>query len=248
MIYVTVNCKLMIGFSTGSFHQPVHENVGHGRVQRRPHCHAVNLVIKFSIKLQCCCFACPVYGMNKRQFRKLLNWTCKTTTLQFDGKFYHQIDGMAMGSPLDPAMADIFMNWLVETACTKSNHQFTVYRYIDHLFLTFDDPNPIDHVFSTFNSIHQKIKFTKENQENNKLAFLDVQITKNSDCIETSIFRKNTNLGIYTRWESYVPNRYKQSLVWTLLHRAYSICNSVIVHEKKKFKKFQTFSRKMDFP
>ena len=37
------------------------------------------------------------YGKNKQQFRKLLNWTCKTTTLQFDEKFYHEIDGMAMG-------------------------------------------------------------------------------------------------------------------------------------------------------
>ena len=39
------------------------------------------------------------YGMNERQFRKLLNWTCKTTALQSDKKFYHQIDGMAEGSP-----------------------------------------------------------------------------------------------------------------------------------------------------
>ena len=62
------------------------------------------------------------YGM------KLLNWTCKTTTSKFDGKFYHQIDDMAMGSPLAPAMADMFMNRLVETATTKSNHQFTVHR------------------------------------------------------------------------------------------------------------------------
>ena len=169
------------------------------------------------------------YGMNKRQFRKLLNRTCKTTTLQFDGKFYHQIDGMAMGSPLDPAMADIFMNWLVETATTKSNHQFTVHRYVDDLFLAFDDPNHIDHVF---NSIHQKIKFTKDSEENNKLAFLDVQIIKNLDCIETSIFRKNANLDIYTRWDSYVPNRYKQNLVWTLLLRGYSICNSAQLRKR----------------
>ena len=101
------------------------------------------------------------YGMNKRQFSKVLNLTCTTTTLQFAGKFYHQIDGMAMGSPLAPAMANIFMNWLVETATTKSNHQFTVHRYVNDLFLTLDDPNHIDHVFSALNSIHQKIKFTK---------------------------------------------------------------------------------------
>ena len=126
--------------------------------------------------------------MNERDFKKLLNWTCKATTLQFNGKLFHETDAMAMRSPLAPAMADIFMNWLVETATTKSDRQFTVHRYVDDLFLTFDDPNHIDHVFSTFNSIHQKIKSTKESEENNELAFLDVQITKNSDCIETSIF------------------------------------------------------------
>ena len=54
------------------------------------------------------------------QFEKLFNWTYKTTTLQFDGKFYHQSDGMAIGYPLAPAMADIFMNWL-ETATTTVN-------------------------------------------------------------------------------------------------------------------------------
>ena len=154
---------------------------------------------------------------------------------------------MAVGSPLAPAMADIFMNWLVETATAKSNHQFTVHRYVDDLFLTFDDPNHIDHVFSTFNSIQQKIKFTKENEENNKLAFLDVQITKNLDCIETSIFRKNTNLGIYTRWDSYVPNRYKQNLVWTLLHRGCSICNSAQLR-KKEFQKISNLLEKNGFP
>ena len=57
---------------------------------------------------------------------------------------------MAMGSSLAPAMADIFMNWLVETASTKSNHQFTVHRYVDDLFLTFDDPIHIDHVLRLF--------------------------------------------------------------------------------------------------
>ena len=185
--------------------------------------------------------------MNERQFRKLLNWTCKTTTLQFDEKFYHQIDGMAMGSPLALAMADIFMNWLLETPAAKSNHQFTVHRYVDDLFLTFDDPNHIDHVFCTFNSIHQKIKFTKENEVTNKLAFLDVQITKNSNCIETSIFRKNINLGIYTRWDSYVPNPYKQNLVWTLLHRAYSICNSAQLRKKKISKNFKPSREKWIF-
>ena len=46
---------------------------------------------------------------------------------------------------------------------------------------------------------------------------------------------------------SYVPNRYKQNLVWPLLHLGFSICNSSQLR-KKEFHKIQTFSRKLDFP
>ena len=141
------------------------------------------------------------------------------------------------------------MNWLVDTATTKSNHQFTVHRYVDDLFLTFDDPNHIDHVSSTFNSILQKIKYTKENEENDKLAFLDVQITKNSDCIETSIFRKNTNLGIYRTQDGTAMSRIDTNKTWSGRYCTGDIV-FVIVHTyiKKNFTKFQTFSRKMNFP
>ena len=59
--------------------------------------------------------------MNKQQFRKLLNWTCNHTTFQFKGRFYEQLDGMRMGSPLAPAMADIFMNWFIDKAQSQSN-------------------------------------------------------------------------------------------------------------------------------
>ena len=36
-----------------------------------------------------------VYGMNKQQFCKLLNWTCNHITFQFKKKFYKQLGGMA---------------------------------------------------------------------------------------------------------------------------------------------------------
>ena len=69
---------------------------------------------------------------------------------------------MAMGLLLTLIMANIFMNWQVETAITKLNSQFAVHHSVDDLFLTFDDPNHMDYVFRTSNSIHQKIKVTKE--------------------------------------------------------------------------------------
>jgi len=44
------------------------------------------------------------------ELRKILNWTCKNTVLQFNEKYYTQVDGVAMGSSIAPLMADVFMN------------------------------------------------------------------------------------------------------------------------------------------
>ena len=54
--------------------------------------------------------------MNKQQFGKLLNWTSNHTNFQFKGKFYKQLDGMTMGSPLAPAMAP---DTTIHTTCKR---------------------------------------------------------------------------------------------------------------------------------
>ena len=42
-------------------------------------------------------------------FRNLLNIATKETFFMFNNKYYKQVDGVAMGSPLGPALANIFM-------------------------------------------------------------------------------------------------------------------------------------------
>ena len=45
----------------------------------------------------------------KDVFRNLLTVTTKESFFTFNNKFYKQIDGVSMGSPLVPALANIFM-------------------------------------------------------------------------------------------------------------------------------------------
>ena len=80
-----------------------------------------------------------VYGLTKRQFKHLLVWTTKRTTLNFNGSFYQQIDGVGMKSPIAPAFDDIFMNNVIEKT-KEFNVQLDVFlRYVDDCFAVFPD-------------------------------------------------------------------------------------------------------------
>ena len=46
------------------------------------------------------------------------------------------------------------------------------------------------------------------------------------DKFVTSVYRKTTFSGVYTHCDSYIPLQYMSGLVYTLLHRSYSICTN----------------------
>ena len=75
------------------------------------------------------------------------------------------------------------------------------------------------------NSRHPKIKFTCEEENNNKISFLDISETRTANKITTSIFRKKKFIGVYLNFHSHLPTDYKKGLIDTLLHRSYNICS-----------------------
>ena len=51
-------------------------------------------------------------NLTKRTMKKLLKDACTKTGFTFNNKLYEQIDGVSMGSPLGPFLANIFMTEL----------------------------------------------------------------------------------------------------------------------------------------
>ena len=47
--------------------------------------------------------------ISKPQLRKLFHFATSQTHFLFDGQYYDQVDGLSMGSPLGPTMANVFM-------------------------------------------------------------------------------------------------------------------------------------------
>jgi len=76
--------------------------------------------------------------LNRTELRKMLNWICKHTVLQFNEKYCTQVDGVAMGSPTAPLMADAFVNWLIDTVNKIGCSPQMICRYVDDIFCAFD--------------------------------------------------------------------------------------------------------------
>ena len=183
-----------------------------------------------------------IKGLTKIDFRNLLELACKESLFIFDGVCYQQIDGVAMGSPLGPTLANIFLCHYEEIWLSKCPKQFRpryYQRYVDDIFLLFDDPSFVNKFDKYLNSRHKNMRFTKEIENENCLAFLDIRIERKAGNFETSIYRKPTFSGVYLNFKSYVPEVYKKGLVNCLLYRIHKLCSnwSIIHDEINKLKK-----------
>ena len=169
--------------------------------------------------------------VSRSELKCLFEFATKQTHFLFNGDLFDQIDGVAMGSPLGPALANLFMgyhesNWL----SNDMSSGIQLYkRYVDDIFCLFSDENQIDTFFNFINNQHPNIKFTFEKQIKEILPFLDISIKSNEDfTFSTTTFRKKTYTGLLLNFFSFTPSGYKVGLIKTLIDRAYKINSSWI--------------------
>ena len=183
-----------------------------------------------------------VNGITKSDFKKLLQLSTEGTVFYFNGSYYRQKDGVAMGSPLGPALANAFLchhekSWLED--CPLSYAPVFYARYVDDIFVLLRSREHIERLAAYLSSKHPNINFTFEVEENNCLPFLDVNVFRDSEKFSSSVHRKDTFSGVFTNYEAFIPDVYKEGLISTLLYRAYMINSSFLsLHDEvEKLKK-----------
>ena len=79
-------------------------------------------------------------GFSKTYFHELLTVTLSESLILFNNGYYKQIDGVAMGSPLGPTFANIFLSYYKQVWLKNCPYEFksVIYkRYVDDTFLLF---------------------------------------------------------------------------------------------------------------
>ena len=170
--------------------------------------------------------------ISEDSFRKLLRMVTSGVEFSFDGIMYRQIDGVAMGSPLGPVLANIFVGFC-ESSIPDADWPPLYCRFVDDSFAYFDKREDSDRMMQILNDLHPSLKFTCEHEVDGRLPFLDVLVEKTiEDGVLTSVYRKPTFTGLYITWDSYCATKYKVNLVRNLVNRAHRICSKQKVDQE----------------
>jgi len=164
----------------------------------------------------------------KEMLKKLLIICTTMTPFKApNGDLYQQINGVSMGTPLGPTMANFYMSHL-ENSLFENNPSLKppIYcRYVDDIFLVLNNFSELENLNRTF-ELNSVLRFTHEIESRKKIPFLDVLISRTAETVSTEVFTKTTSSGECLNYNSLCPDRYKTSVIKNFLYRAYAICSS----------------------
>ncbi len=162
---------------------------------------------------------------------------CLTSTFfSFEGEFYEQTCGVAMGSPLSPVVANLFMEDFESKALASSHLLLKLWkRFVDDKGVVWSHgPDELDLFFSHLNNQSAAIKFTMEKEVDGCLPFLDVLISKNEDgSFSHQVFRKKTHTDQYLHASSHHFPTQKLGVLSTLTTRIVRISYEKSLEKEK---------------
>ena len=166
----------------------------------------------------------------------LLGLCLRSTYFTFRGKFYEQVEGAAMGSPISPIVANLYMEQFEIRAIESSaNPPLLWRRFVDDTFVIMKKCHR-EEFLQHLNSVDKNIQFTvEESVPEGALPFLDILIKPDQEGrLHTTVYRKPTYTDQYLHWDSLHPVSSKYGVVGTLHHRAKTICSDQQLLKEKE--------------
>ena len=170
----------------------------------------------------------------KDDYSKLLALCMNFGGFIFNSEEYCQHSGLAMGSPLSPVAACLYMEWLEKQHYQEIMGENVIWvRYVDDVLVVVPSDTNLETKLHELNSIDSKIQFTLEKEKQGSIAFLDTEIIR-SNPVKFKVYRKPTNRECYVHFYSGHSERVKRGVVIGFFLRAYRICSEEYIEEEIK--------------
>ena len=158
-----------------------------------------------------------------------LGFCLHNTYFSFQNKKYEQVEGAAMGTPISPIVANLYMEHFERKALRSATNPP---RCGTGLWMTHGSSNNKTinrHFWNISKALIQLIKFTVEGtQGNGAILFLDTLITLLADnSLSITVYCKPTHTDQYLQWDSHYSLSAKYGVIGTLTHRAKTVCTDL---------------------
>lgn len=140
----------------------------------------------------------------------------------FRNKFYKQKFGTAMGNSLSSFISELFMAFFEMNISDDPRFPRVWFRFADDVFSIMNRQN-VEPTLTWLNTVKPTIKFTKEEEENGKIPFLDVMVINNMPDIEFDVYRKPTYTNRLITSDSFHNFKHKMAAFHSMAHRMVSM-------------------------
>ena len=182
----------------------------------------------------------------KEQFLKLTDFVFDSTYFSYDNKFYKQITGTPMGAIISPILAQYVMDDFLDQCISKLSFEMPFCKkYVDDIICSVPK-TAIQEVLTVFNSLHTKIQFTIEEENECSVPFLDTKVIREGTTLRTDWYTKPTYSGRYINYESYHPSSMKNNVIVNMKNKILDISHTS--YKQKNLHRFYNIMKQNAYP
>ena len=165
-------------------------------------------------------------GLKTETIIRLSRFVMQNNYFSYNGQYYHQIRGGAMGSPLTLTVANCYMFFYEQQIVKQIKNSFGLYfRYIDDIFIAIN--RPARHLVKQINRWnHFDENINLSTNISSSVNFLDLYIENRDSRLFTSVYQKPSYEPYYVPFNSIHPLHMKMNIPFTMLLRAIRYCST----------------------
>lgn len=189
----------------------------------------------------------PHTNLDMNLFMEIITFLLENNYCTFQGEFYQQIFGCAMGSKLSPILAQYVMDHQLDSILPKLPYTVLfVKKFVDDIMMIVPETF-IQLTLDLFNSVCVDLQFTLETEDlHHSVPFLDTRAYRQDKIVKLKWYRKDTHSDKIIHFHSDHGINVKINTINQMKRRISKICHKSFIDEG--LKKLHQILKENDYP